>query len=238
MPLYYHKDLRTCAAVLSLTHPAWSVLIKELSENKFLTSSDLKRLSGITYRQLNDWEERGYIEPDRDSKEDWRRFSILELIGLVLLKEIRKHGIPISRVKKILEYSRIRSILTERTPEFIKGKDYWLWTDFYKFIWISENPPNRSVPSTTIKNKVSIEGFENSEILIAIPIKRIIDKIIKKLDFDHFKAKINKDGSYSFIVNGVPLILEDMPLEDSTKPHKYLLIGAIPKKIRKQMGLK
>lgn len=236
MPLYCHKSIEVCISVLSLKHPSWVVLIKKITE-KSLMASDLKELAGVSYRQINDWEDRGYLVSKRDSNERWHRFSILDLIGYVLLKEVKKHGIPISKISNVLEYERIKLILFERVPEFIKGRDYWLWTDFYKCIWISENAPRKRISSLRGDDN-RLQGFKDSQLLIGIPLKRIIDQVVKRLNLENFKVKIEKDGSYSFVVNGVPLTLEDMPLEDSTIEHRYLLKGAIPRKLRTQIGLK
>jgi len=227
MPLYFHKDLDLSAGVLELDHPSWSVLVTKLTE-RFLTASDVKILTGITYRQINDWEARGYIISQRESLEEWRRFSILQLLGMALLKEVKRHGIPLSRVQKIVDFTRVRHVLVERIPEFIKGYDYWLWTDFSKHLWVSVNPPPRLAPHPSLKIKREARGFEHSEIVVGIPVKKIIDRVIKKFDFEDFKVNINPDGGYSFTINQVPLTLEkEMPLEDPNLTHTYLLEGAV-----------
>jgi DNA-binding transcriptional MerR regulator len=69
------------------------------------TARHAKELAGLSYRQLNDWEQRGALpgEDDRDG-EGWRRFSPSEMFALMVCGELkREYGIPLEKLKFILE---------------------------------------------------------------------------------------------------------------------------------------
>jgi len=69
------------------------------------TARHAKELAGLSYRQLNDWEQRGALpgEDDRDG-EAWRRFSPSEMFALMICGELkREYGIPLEKLKFILE---------------------------------------------------------------------------------------------------------------------------------------
>ena len=53
-------------------------------------AKDLKRLAGITYRQLNDWESKGLIPDTREGEAQWRRFTLPQFFGLMVLAELRR----------------------------------------------------------------------------------------------------------------------------------------------------
>lgn len=60
-------------------------------------------IENITYRKINLWSEKGLISDYRkkDSAE-WRRFSYLDVIYLSIISDLRKFGVSLSKIKRIL----------------------------------------------------------------------------------------------------------------------------------------
>jgi DNA-binding transcriptional MerR regulator len=78
-------------------------------------ASDLLKLAGLTYRRLQDWENRaGVMTSQRATGAGWRKFSLEEVYALRICSDLRKH-IPLSldAIGKI--YAWLMS--TNRTPE-------------------------------------------------------------------------------------------------------------------------
>ena len=88
-------------------YPGWGILMETLTENR-LKASDLRDVLGLTYRQINDWDNRGILQTYRSKSNDnkdtgWRKFSVSDLMPLSILVNLKKLGIPVSRLKKVVE---------------------------------------------------------------------------------------------------------------------------------------
>ncbi len=61
-----------------------------------VTAGDVKKATGMSYRQLNDWDAKGALPTQREQESEWRKFSLLELFVIMLSKEIRdRFGTPL-----------------------------------------------------------------------------------------------------------------------------------------------
>jgi len=69
---------------------------QELSAERDLRAKDVKDATGLSYRQLNDWESKGVVPDNRKDKTQWRKFTNREVFMLMVCKEIRdRFNIPI-----------------------------------------------------------------------------------------------------------------------------------------------
>jgi DNA-binding transcriptional MerR regulator len=69
--------------------------ITYLRERKF-TKKDV----GISYRELNHWSTKDILFENNESGK-WRKYNILELIWLELIKEFRQYNLPLDTISKI-----------------------------------------------------------------------------------------------------------------------------------------
>lgn len=58
--------------------------------------------TGETYRTINHWESEGVINTDRKEGE-WRRFSLVELVWIYIISDLREFGFPLEKIKKVNE---------------------------------------------------------------------------------------------------------------------------------------
>jgi DNA-binding transcriptional MerR regulator len=66
-------------------------IVEQLKTRDFkLKSNDIKTITGLTYRKLNDWEKKGIIPSDRNVKEGWRYFTPSEAFAIAVCAELRK----------------------------------------------------------------------------------------------------------------------------------------------------
>ena len=69
---------------------------------KDLTASDLHKASGMSYRQLNSWDEKGVIPESRDTHEAWRKFSPNDFFTILICKELRdRFGVSFEAIRKL-----------------------------------------------------------------------------------------------------------------------------------------
>jgi hypothetical protein len=198
-------------------YPGWGALMEKLIDRKF-TSKDIKRFLDLSYRQLTDWEGRGklksiFIKSVRERTEGWRRFSILDLFSLGLLKELKKEGIPITRLQKFMGMIFfVDDVIYNNIPSIVCGEDVYIYTDLNNlmgtFCLAAEDQEN--IPPF-IKEELRKSGF-----MVLLLLNKIIEDIFQKMELPDFKAIKKPDGGYKFHINGVPLALENL----SDEPEK------------------
>lgn len=65
-----------------------------LTEKKF-TIKDLD----TTYRIINHWSQQGLFDDSRDDNKGWRKFSLVDMVWLRVLLELRKFGISLDKMR-------------------------------------------------------------------------------------------------------------------------------------------
>ena len=70
-------------------------------ERKVFTIKDLEEVS---YRQLNDWDKRGFLKTcNRDNSNGWRKFSVFDIVVLKVIKDMKKNLYSDDVINFILE---------------------------------------------------------------------------------------------------------------------------------------
>ena len=76
--------------------------IPSVSNDKDLTASDLQKASGMSYRQLNSWDEKGAIPESRDQLDRWRKFTPNTFFTILICKELRdKFGVSFEALRRL-----------------------------------------------------------------------------------------------------------------------------------------
>ena len=216
MPYYSIPD---DLSFLKKLYPGWGVLIEKANE-RMLTSKDVKRILGLSYRQLTDWEKRGMLKsifarPMSERTEGWRRFSVLDLLCLGLLKEAKRQGISITRLQKFM--NRIFSIgglLYGAIPYIVYGFDVFLYTNLDDWIDIASPVPGDK------RFGPPIEDLRKSNLVVIFPLNSIVEGLLQKLKLPAFQAIRRPEGGYSFVINEVPLALEQLPDQEKDREAK------------------
>jgi len=77
----------------------------DTEQPKSLTAKDARELAGLSYRQLNDWDERGALPGERSKENGWRRFTPKQLFALMVAKEIRdSYGVPVEKLRFVTDF--------------------------------------------------------------------------------------------------------------------------------------
>ena len=66
------------------------------------TSNEVMLLSGITARQLQWWDERGIVVPERQGHR--RVYAWDELVTVAVICQLRKRGFSLQRVRKVIRF--------------------------------------------------------------------------------------------------------------------------------------
>lgn len=67
------------------------------------------------YRLINHWDSKGLIPPGRDSSKQWRKFSIMDMIWLDVIEDLRAFGFSIENIRKVKEQLHVPYKNTEAT---------------------------------------------------------------------------------------------------------------------------
>src|ERR1700746_1996208 len=90
------------------------------------TSQDVIRLTGITARQLQWWDERGIVVPARQGHR--RVYSFEDLTEVAVICELRRRGFSLQRVRKVIRF--LQKEFSKRLAETVSGSsEYHLLTD-------------------------------------------------------------------------------------------------------------
>jgi len=99
--------------------------VKSLQAQEF-TSADVIELTGITARQLQWWDERKIVVPQRRGRN--RVYSVDDLADVAVICELRNKGFSLQRVRQVMRY--LQRELGKRLVETVtSGSEYHLLTD-------------------------------------------------------------------------------------------------------------
>lgn len=155
---------------------------KFLSEKRY-SSKEL----GESYRVINHWTDLGLLPDDRNESSQWRKFSIIDLVWVLIVQELREYGFPLEKIKEARS-TLFEVAMSSDWPEHE--------LEFHVFLTMIK----RNVMLLVFKNGFAIlmsdqdkplqevltQGEETGSFLI-ISLNRIMEKVFPDKDFrPHF----------------------------------------------------
>lgn len=109
------------------------------------TSQEVIAMTGITPRQLQWWDERGVVRPERDGHR--RIYSLEQLTEVAVICQLRRKGFSLQSVRRVMqslqnELSKGLADLVHRNSEYhllTDGKHLYLETSAKQIVDILEN---------------------------------------------------------------------------------------------------
>jgi DNA-binding transcriptional MerR regulator len=99
-------------------------------------SRDVVDLTGITPRQLQWWDERGIVVPERQGHR--RLYSFEDISEVAVICELRRKGFSLQRVRKVVRF--LQKEFGKRLAQTVSGaSDYHLLTDG-KSLYLETSP--------------------------------------------------------------------------------------------------
>ena len=89
------------------------------------STQDVIRLTGITARQLQWWDERGIVVPARQGHR--RTYSFEDLTEVAVICELRRKGFSLQRMRKVVRF--LQKEFSKRLAETVGSSSYHLLTD-------------------------------------------------------------------------------------------------------------
>lgn len=101
--------------------------------NQEYTASDVKKLAGLSYRQINNWNSKGALPGGREGEEGWHKFSLKDIFAIMVCSEIQQQfNVQLESLKWILSFMQEeRTTHLEEAYKSISdfGFNIWLLTD-------------------------------------------------------------------------------------------------------------
>jgi DNA-binding transcriptional MerR regulator len=91
------------------------------------TSRDVIALTGITARQLQWWDERGIVAPERQGHR--RIYTWDELVTVSVIRQLRRRGFSLQRMRKVIRFLREEFGTTLAATVGAPESEYHLLTD-------------------------------------------------------------------------------------------------------------
>ncbi len=90
------------------------------------TSAEVVKLTGVTARQLQWWDEQGIVVPARQGHR--RLYSLDDLAEMAVIADLRRRGFPLQRVRRVARF--LQRELGRRLAQTVSGScEYHLLTD-------------------------------------------------------------------------------------------------------------
>ena len=140
--------------------------------------------------------------------EGWRKFSIADLLPLAVLRELKARRLPVEGIGHSLNRPGVSLFSAyDIFPDFVYGDQLVLFTNLARTNYIIPcEPGDQSIP-------IRPEDLTRpeSEMMVMFHLNRFMDEIFTNLGRKDFEAIRTPEGGYRFIINGVPLTLEELP---------------------------
>jgi DNA-binding transcriptional MerR regulator len=159
------------------------------AEGSNYTAADVRRAAGLSYRQLNDWEDKGVIAKARTDDSSWRKFSPRDIFALMVCKEIRERfGVPLEQLRWVRKFmtqegaDHLRAAITIMA----RGQSVLLLTDLTE--------------TFVMDSDLEIEGYihlgyfrnENPQAYIVLKVNPLVNRLLLCLK-DPIQLKIRDD---------------------------------------------
>jgi DNA-binding transcriptional MerR regulator len=123
------------------------------------TSREVIALTGITARQLQWWDERGVVKPEREGHR--RLYSLDRLTEVAVICELRRKGFSLQGVRKVMrfldrEFGKGLAEIVDRNSEYhllTDGKRLYLETSVRQIVDILKNS-NQPILSVCLSDAV------------------------------------------------------------------------------------
>ncbi len=154
-------------------------LDQTISTDKDLTASDLNKASGMSYRQLNSWDEKGAIPSSRDTVDAWRKFTPDDFFTILICKELRdKFGISFESIKRLQDkfekdkFNNLQHTINCITPA---GYTVCLFTDLQDDFYILNDLDMAALIQTGFFRKKNAKDF------LILRLNPLVNKIFEAL---------------------------------------------------------
>lgn len=168
----------------------WNMIFEALND-KILLCNQLNKYTDITYRMVNDWDSRGMFDAERQTTRGWRKFSIVDVIKLSIIKKLKDEGFPLYKLKGILSWLEYNPAIEFSIKQLIEDTNCYLYTNLEDEYGIYSD--EELLDFLKLKK-------ETERISIIFPINHLIKNILTSIKSTSLEVKI-VSGQYMFKID-------------------------------------
>ncbi len=120
-------------------------LVASGSEMQSYSSADVARLSGVSLRQLQWWDEQKVVSPRHDGHK--RIYDMAEVVEVSVIAELRRKGFSLQKIRRVLRFlqkemgKRLADILAPQSDIHLltDGKHIYLEEDHSRIVDVIKN---------------------------------------------------------------------------------------------------
>jgi DNA-binding transcriptional MerR regulator len=142
------------------------------------TTRDVLKLTGVTARQLQWWDEKRIVVPEREGRN--RIYSTADLVEILVIEELRRRHISLQQVRRVLRFrrkevhSRLADIVQGGKEHhlLLDGKHVYLESDSHQIIDLMRNT-NQPMLLICLTDTVSRLDVRVDEVLSRTPTRPV-----------------------------------------------------------------
>jgi hypothetical protein len=153
-----------------------------------MTARDIKRILNLSYRQINEWEQRQVRFSKRfsEKKRSWRLFSIEDAFSFAIIQALQYQKIPVSRNQRMVESIRSSNIVHSILTYIAKGRRTFFYHD------------NDSISGFYVEkrqNRFEKDILPATRPLVIIPLNNILRMVLEKSGRNDFYVVYEKNSN-------------------------------------------
>lgn len=149
------------------------------------TTRDVLELTGVSARQLQWWDEKRVVVPEREGRN--RIYSTADLVEILVIEELRRRHISLQQVRRVLRFlrkevhSRLADIVQGRKEHhlLLDGKHVYLESDSRQIVDLMRNT-NQPMLLICLTDTVSRLNVDVVEVLTKAPRRPVIQHRSKR----------------------------------------------------------
>ncbi len=206
----------------NLNFPGWYALISKVNEKVF-SYKDVNKYTGLTKNQIAYFIREGVLESENTRK--WRRFSLLDLFILSVAKRLNNSGVEVAALP--LKAGKMMVQMDNYTEPFVyllNGYDVFFYTDRQGSTGFIAEDIEYHDYVTKLNEGIEQKGYIPVKLTLlcqrmttdftCVSLGNVLKELSEQIDLPDFKIKIQDDGKYQFIINGIPLNLESLKVTE------------------------
>lgn len=144
------------------------------------TTRDVLQLTGVTARQLQWWDEKRVVVPEREGRN--RIYSAADLVEILVIEELRRRHISLQQVRRVLRFlrkelhSRLADIVQGQQEHhlLLDGKHIYLESDSKQILDLMRNT-DQPMLLICLTDAVSRLRIDVDQVLAEVPAKPVIE---------------------------------------------------------------
>ncbi len=99
------------------------------------SSSEVSRISGVSLRQLQWWDEKKVVSPRHEGHR--RIYHAEEVVEITVIAELRRKGFSLQKIRRVLRF--LQREMGKRLSDFLSGESQWHLVTDGKAIYLEDD---------------------------------------------------------------------------------------------------